>query len=123
MSQFLTSLKAERVGDNWVLLAQLRYQSDVAKGIIVVPKGFSSDFASVPRLPFTYMLAGDTAHAPSVVHDFAYRTCLQTRRIADNVFWEAMTVTGEPRWRKILMWTAVRSFGWTTWNRNCHAKR
>lgn len=114
-AQFLTSLKAERVGDNWVLLAQLRYQSDVAKGIIVVPKGFATDFASVPRLPFTYMLAGDTAHAPSVVHDFLYRNHVGTRRIADAVFLEAMKVAGEPRWRRWLMWSAVRLGGWSTW--------
>jgi len=38
-----------------------------------------------------------------------------TRAQADAVLDEAMTVTGEPAWRRWLMWSAVRVAGGWAW--------
>ena len=121
MAAFLSSLKTEQVpgrpGDTdpkenvWRLLAALIYWSDVAEREIWVPKGFVTDFASVPRLPVAYMLAGNTAHGPAVVHDYLYGTHLFPKAMADNIFYEAMGVWGEPQWRRSLMYRAVSWFG------------
>ena len=115
-AQFLTQLQVKRVAAMWVLTAPLRYGTEIGgPRVIVVPKGFITDFASVPRLPMTYLLAGDTAHAAAVIHDFLYRNKLGTRRQADAIFFEAMAADGEPAWRRWAMWSAVRVGGRWTW--------
>lgn len=93
------------------LLCPLVYISSIA-GEIVVPEGFKTDFASVPRIPVAYLLTGDTANAAAVVHDYLYSTKKLPRRIADAVFLEAMAVSGVPWWRRRMMHLAVRAFGW-----------
>ena len=71
---FLSTLQVARLPDGqWRLLAPLRYQSAVLGALIEVPTGALTDFASVPRLPLAYLLAGDTAHEAAVIHDFLYQ--------------------------------------------------
>lgn len=112
MSAFLTDLDARVITDDRaVLLAPLIYKSDLI-GLVSVPAGFVTDWASVPRLPFAYMVAGGYAKAPAVVHDYLYDSKICTRAEADAVFNEAMALTGHPWWRRNLMWAGVRMFGW-----------
>lgn len=75
-----------------------------------MPAGFKTDFASVPRLPFIYGLAGDCAHASAVIHDYLHRGFMRhvTHAEAASVFREAMKAEGVPAWRRNLMWLAVR---------------
>ena len=124
MAEFLNKLVVEQVDpdDNdgrgrWAVLAALFYKSDVANRIIKVPAGFQTDYASVPRLPLTYWLTGDTAHAAAVVHDWLYTSHEVPRAVADDVFREAMKVTGVPAWRATLMWVAVRLAGKGSWEK------
>lgn len=113
-AEFITPLIVEEVrdGDLWKLRIALRYYSAILGKTIVVPKGFATDFASVPRLPVIYELAGGKANAPAVIHDFLYHNHhLCTREQADNVLREAMVVEGHPWWRYTLVWAGVRVFG------------
>lgn len=111
MAEFMTKLAVEMIDDDtWKLEHPLVYQSDIA-GNISVPEGFETDFASVPRIPIAYTLAGDTAHAAAVVHDYLYGDKSVKRSLADAVFEEAMNVSGISWWRRKLMWLAVRTFG------------
>lgn len=120
MSKFLTKLRLEPATDTddglWKVVEPLIYQSDVAGHTFTVPAGFLTDLASVPRLPFAYWLTGGTANAAAVIHDYLYVTRAVSRKVADNVLAEASKVTGVPAWRRGLMWTAVRLFGWGPWN-------
>lgn len=93
------------------LLKDLVYASVVAETVFRIPKGFNTDFASVPRWPVMFWLFGDTARGPAVVHDFLYRKGIGTRAMADAVFREAMAVAGVPAWRRIPMWLGVRLGG------------
>lgn len=115
---FLTPLEAVKIHEadgldraNWRLLAPLVYVSQ-RRGLIVVPKGFKTDFASVPRLPLAYALTGDTAHASAVVHDYLcriyYPECKITWADAARVFLEAMKHEKVPAWRRTLMYWGVR---------------
>jgi hypothetical protein len=115
MSRFLTPLRAEKSGDFWTILQPFIYESDLAQRVFVVPEGFVTDFASVPRLPLAFLLAGNEAHEAAVIHDFIYCKRLTTREMADAVFREAMGATGEPAWRRFLMWAGVRLGGWVAW--------
>jgi hypothetical protein len=120
MSKFLTHLEVELVDDtehegrgSWKLLRPLRYESDVAGATIEVPSGFITDFASVPRLPVTYALAGDTAHGAATIHDFLYSASgpRYSRKIADKVLKEAAFVEGVPGWRVWIIYAGVRLGG------------
>ncbi|GJH22435.1 DUF1353 domain-containing protein [Caballeronia novacaledonica] len=118
MSAFLTSLEVELISDatnsgrgTWRLTAPLIYRSDVADQTFVVPAGFETDFASVPRVALAFMLCGDTAHAASAVHDWIYTFHPVTRDVADAVLREAAIVSGVPAWRAALLWAGVRVGG------------
>lgn len=111
---FLTALRAEPISpgnDNWRLLAELAFSSDVLDRLIVVPPGFVTDFASVPRLPLAYLLFGNVAREAAVVHDFLYSSGACSRKLADEVFVEASKACNVPAWRRGPMWLGVRLFG------------
>ena len=93
------------------LLGSFSYASVVAQKLIMVPHGFITDFASVPRLPFTYSTFGDTAHEAAVIHDYLYSSGLFPREVADAVFLEAMGVLGIPWWKRHAMYLGVRVGG------------
>lgn len=97
------------------LLAPLVYRSAILKRDVIVPVGFSTDLASVPRVPLAYMLAGGTAKKAAVVHDYLYTERLCSRAEADAVLEEAMTASGQPWWRIKLMWAGVRLGGGSHW--------
>lgn len=115
MAEFLTKLVVESINDDtWRVAEALQYKSDIV-GLVCVPMGFVTDFASVPRLPLAYLLAGNTAHEAAVVHDFLYQTHTCSKSQADRTFREAMGVTGVAAWRKNLMYVAVSLGGWPAW--------
>ena len=114
MSGFLNSLRVELADESaglWRLTQALHYQSDIAGRRVVVPKGFCTDFASVPRLPIIYLATADTAHAPAVVHDWLYTSGEVRRSAADRIFLEAMEAVGVPWLRRQAMYAAVRLMG------------
>lgn len=119
--KFKTALRVERVEDvsrdgrgTWVLLAPLACESGRI-GVVVVPEGFVTDFASVPRLPLAYFLAGGLAHAAAVIHDWLYTTHSTDRATADAVFQDAAKACGVSAWRAYLMWLGVRAGGASSW--------
>lgn len=118
MSKFLTVLDVKLLDDTradgrgmWELCKPLAYRSEIAASVIIVPAGFQTDFASVPRVPVAYWLTGDTAHPPAVVHDWLYSTGEFQRQKADAILLEAMAADGVPAWRRYVMYLAVRAFG------------
>lgn len=120
---FTTPLRAELIDDlankgagEWRLLEPLVFVDE--RGLeYVVPAGFSTDFASVPRVPIAYWLTGNTAHRPAVLHDWLCRTAPVPRTVADQLFLEAMESVGMPRWRLGAMFRAV-----STETRNIEAR-
>jgi len=115
MSKFLTPLVMRNADDTddgkWILEKALVYQSDVAHETFIVPAGFVTDLASVPRIPLVYDLFGATSNEAAVVHDYLYSTRHVPRDVADAVLKEASQATGVPSWRRWPMWLGVRMFG------------
>ena len=120
MSNFETDLDNRVLSDRvYRLNSPLIYRSDTL-GLIAVPAGFQTDFASVPRIPLIYEAWGDRAHREAVIHDYLYRKDsipVVDRSMADSVFKEAMKATGKP-WRIWwFMWLGVRAGGWTAYHK------
>ena len=122
MAEFLTELDISLRGDSdkvYVLKSPLIYESDILDRI-VVPPGFQSDFASVPRVPIAYMLFGDRAHREAVLHDYMYRIDSQpvaTYSQANCVFLEAMKVRGKNLFVRHSMYLGVVLGGWTSYHK------
>lgn len=120
MSHFSTTLQTELVDefDNiHRLLAPLVYWSDLLGCAVTVPKGFRTDFASTPRLPFAYLVVGGKGDRAAVVHDFLYSGgMLPSGRIvcrheADLVLREALAASGYGWLVQNLMYAGVRVGG------------
>lgn len=84
--------------------------------LVGVPKGFVSNFNSVPRglwnvfPPWEYPEAG-------VVHDFLYQTNGVTRKVADQIHRRILELEGCPAWKRWGAYSALRAFGAQPWNR------
>lgn len=79
---------------------------------IDIPKYYTTDFASIPRL-FWNLLPPDGCYAQAaVVHDFCYQFHKYPRKECDMVLLEGMTVLKVPGWKKWVIYQNVRAFGW-----------
>lgn len=117
MSRFLTELRVKRIPGRWELIEPLVYESDLLQRNVTVPAGFTTDFASVPRLPISFALFGDVVHKAPVVHDFGYSEGSENRKTWDRIFLEALDAEEAGRVRGWLMYWAVRVGGWRAWGR------
>ena len=123
MSEFLSELDVRLLDSDkiWILDSPLIYRSDLL-GMVTVPEGFQSDFASVPRLPIVYTFFGDRAHRESVLHDYLYckdSIPLATYGQANKVFLEAMTVRGKSLFVRKAMYWGVCIGGFTHYHKKC----
>ncbi|HEX7787426.1 MAG TPA: DUF1353 domain-containing protein [Methylomirabilota bacterium] len=124
MSHFGGRLVVAQIGRGvWSLEQSLVYASDVYGAAIVVPREFVTDFASVPRVPFAYLLTGGRAPGPATVHDWLYQhPDWEDRELADRIFHEALGVQqpllgfeAESPAVAGAMWAGVRAGGWYAW--------
>lgn len=112
--RFLSQLQVYRTGQGgpWRLGRPLIYESEVLGLVVTVPRGFETDFASVPRLPLAFLLfGGDVGDEAAVVHDFLYSASGVSREKCDAVYREALAALGVAGWRRGPMWLGVRLFG------------
>ena len=90
----------------WVLLYPLVFRSVKFGRIFHAPMGFVTDFASVPRIPFVYELAGNRIFKAAVIHDKALED--MPRGDAALLFLEAMEAEGIPEYLRRGAYAAVR---------------
>ena len=108
--EFLTPEPALKMieGGEWRLHEPMVVKID--GNTVVVPVGFQTDLATVPRFPGLFLIFGGKARRAAILHDYLYFTA-QDRAYADRVFYEAMKHE-EPAWRRAIMWLGVRAGGW-----------
>lgn len=104
--------------DTWKLAEQFGYYDWVLNETFLIPAGFSTDFASIPRFAHVLLPKNGEYDAPAVLHDWLYYAALTNRDTADFIFLEAMEVLGVPKWKRVLLYRAVRDFGWKAWNKH-----
>ena len=81
---------------------------------IKVPKGFVTDYASIPKLLRAIILPYGKHSGASVVHDWLYSSNCSldiSREKADKIFLEILKEEKVNLLLRILMYTAVRKFG------------
>ncbi|SFD83108.1 DUF1353 domain-containing protein [Massilia yuzhufengensis] len=111
-AQFHTKLSVEQLDAvRWQLVALLAFYSAKYDSMTIVPAGTVTDFASVPRIPLAFWLFAGIGQAAAVIHDWLYGCGTVPRKVADDIFLEAMEACGVPTWRRIPMYWAVRAFG------------
>jgi hypothetical protein len=111
----------EQIGPHrWILLADLAFYSRRYPGLFVAPRGFQTDFASIPLLAGTVLPKTGAYNPVAVIHDAGYMNALLTemgsriytvKQVADTLFAEGLEAVGVPWWRRALMVRVVRWFG------------
>jgi len=97
----------------------LREHRVILKGLnIVVPTGFETDFASVPRIFWRVVPPWGRYSPAAVVHDYLYATAPVSRKEADKIFLEHMKTLKVKWWRRKAMYRAVRMGGGFAWNKH-----
>jgi len=120
MSEFLNKLIVTPLSDGkrWSVVEPFEYVVGETTGDehIVVPVGFITDFASVPRRLWAYLPKWGRYGKASVVHDYLYNVPSKySRRQADQIFLEGMRIESVNAPVRFLMYAAIRVFGWLVW--------
>lgn len=114
--------------DHWRVLETFKFYYGVNDSLrwAVVPAGFLTDGASVPRMFWGVIAPWGPWGQAAALHDYlleykvAYHKnerTLVTRDDADRFFGEALKVTKMPRWKRWLMYAGVRLWTKFGWNR------
>lgn len=109
---FLTPLKLEYLdGRNFKLIDQFTYTSK-DYGTVTVPDGFITDFASIPEIFWNILPPTGKYGKAAVIHDWLYRNpYTQSRKLADQIFEDAMKDLGVNWLVRRTMYYVVRVFG------------
>lgn len=110
MSSFTEPLILQPQDGMWVTTRPLIYEIG-KKGsnlLIVVPEGFKTDLATIPRLLWSVFSPFDSRTSAAVVlHDWLYTWQGFDKSVADVIFYEAMGVLGVSQFKRILLYSAV----------------
>jgi hypothetical protein len=127
VSRFVSELSVTPMpdGEQWRVNQDFGYVTDVYSAsplLIIVPKDFLTDFASVPKL-FQNIYTPWNRYGPAaIVHDWLYTSQTTTRGDADNVLKEAMRVLCVEDRQIEDIYNAVRMFGKNSWDSNTRLK-
>jgi len=115
----LSPLLTEPIGDNkWILKEEYKYE--INGFVIIVPKGFITDLASVPRILWVFFPPFGKYTRAAIIHDYLYSELNDTfinRYWADKIFIFIMKEHGVSTYRRVSMYRAVRMFGEPSWKR------
>ena len=98
---------------------KFRILEDVEVFGVVIPAGYETNGASVPR-PFWGILSPFTeGFRAALVHDFRYTNDIRlTRKETDKEFYDNLGKCGVNNIRRSLVWLAVTLFGGPRWIEN-----
>ena len=110
--------------DRYVLYYDTAFQIIGCKPFMV-PVGFSTDGASIPR--FAWITTGTPFHPKhiraAVIHDYLYQRGSLKRITADRIFKAFLLADGVSKYQAFKMYLALRAFGWIAWRRYRKADR
>ena len=108
-------------GKNKIYLEKtLEYWDNRSKQLFVIPIGFESDCASIPKILWT--IVGHPFQAksrrPSVLHDFLYTNRVVKRKVADQMFYDALIEEGMEEIKAQAFYLCVRLYGKKIYDNN-----
>lgn len=109
--------------DVWYLSNDMHWTLPGGSRTILVPRGFATDFASVPQSFWAWMPPTGRYGLPAIVHDWLYWDQTLLRSQADEIFDNALGELDVSRWRRFVLYKAVRWFGSKYWRENTLAKK
>ena len=105
MSRFLSKLITEEIDSKYArMVFPFVYYSDILNKIIEIPIGFVFDYESVPLIKGTSKRGG-------AIHDYLCRIDsipVVTKKVAAEIYLEAMTARKNPWGRRYIKYWAVR---------------
>jgi hypothetical protein len=87
----------------------------------IIPKGFKTDYASVPKVFWNILPPTGVYTYAAVLHDYLYHTGIVSKEDADKLFYDVMLELGVSKVKAYGMYKAVDMFGFKAWND--HKKR
>lgn len=99
----------------WVVLAPLRWRE--SDGEIVVPRGFITDLASIPRALRGVLNVNGRSRKAAVLHDWGYCKQWASRTEIDALFRRALIAEGMHPALARTYWLGVRAGGWIYWRK------
>ena len=116
MSRFVSTLKTDQTDRRTYKLLDDLVLADDDERTIIVPSGFTTDFASIKVLHNAFLfvlfaLVSGYGNYAATVHDWLYEHGSMTRKQADAVLYRALRAEGVARWRAWLFWAGVRIGG------------
>ena len=103
-------------GKNWRLDGPLVCYRGMDEKILIVPSGFVTDFASVPRIAWQLVPPEGKYDNAACLHDYLYRTHQYPQATCDELLKEAMQSSDVPAWQVFVIYWAVRLFGRFAYN-------
>ncbi len=100
---------------DYELYEDLIYEND--NHYYIIKKGFKTDGASIPsifKILFDNYQGNYTKAA--IIHDALYRSNIVSRKIADNLFLEAMKILNVSILKRISLYLAVKFGGWFSYH-------
>jgi hypothetical protein len=107
----------EFLDGNWSMLAA-DYRYEISGQSIVIPRGFVTDFASIPPKLQSVLRAHGRYSRAAIIHDFLYWAQPCSRRQADNIMRLVMRRSGVDALQLTTIFKAVDWFGKAAWNGN-----
>jgi Protein of unknown function (DUF1353) len=101
---------------NFLLKEDMHYTVGNSGVTITVPKGFVTDFASIPWQFWSVLPTIGTYSRGAVVHDWLYWEQVCTRDQSDNLFMIAMKESEVPTWKRNAIYLAVHKAGQGAWD-------
>lgn len=122
MSSFTTPLIVKVLDEHKFELFEsfiFHLDSKHSRRLVKVPKGFITDFASVPKAFWSIIPPYGKYTKAAVVHDYLYKhhSVRFTRKEVDLIFLKAMEVLGVNPVKRGVMYNAVRWFGSGAWDK------
>lgn len=111
------------INGKWFEVAKgFNYLCDFSKNgqrfnVYRVPEGIKTDFASIPRA-FRWMIARVGKYGKAaVLHDWLCERKIVSRKEADQIFLEAMTILGVGWFKRRTMYFGVRAYSIATFKK------
>lgn len=104
---------------DWVLVEDMTYQIGQSGHRIIVPKGFVTDFASIPQPLWSFGLSPYGRYSKAaVIHDYLYWAQGCTKEQADNILVIAMKESGVGGGTATTIYEGVHLGGASSWESN-----